>query len=762
MEDSFHKNRRERIESDLTSFSDPGGITVKGSGRRVFAEWTMRGQSREAAFRISHDSGVTVTVDGASQSYRAFLASTNMADLRHLARMIQQAGPKDIFIPTRARLTDENTTDSATEILSDLVEREAEVTQVIMVTGEAGSGKTKVLQQLVLQQAERYLRGETERLLVYVNAQGRALARLNEAFATELQDLKVGLTYHSIATLARVGLVVPVVDGFDELLGVSGYDDAFSSLENFLEQLEGYGGLIASARSVYYEEEFLSRASHRSSAGEQAWSHVPVKILPWGEEDRRSFLKRVCDDHALSTDEEEGLQKGVTLAFRGNEVLASKPLFFARIVELVRQHSEFTGGDDDLLGTLTDRFLEREQKEKLLDRNQRSLLSKRDLERLMGELSEEMWNQETRELDRASVREVAEYVLDEDEVPEATRQIVVERMPTLAFLAPSEKHAGILFEHEVFFFYFLAKAVVRQYVGGSDIHFILSRSAFPDFVAERIAFELTREGLVSSLGDLQKIFDRLAEAGRTEWRRTMQVQENAGRLVMALLREYTKRDDAAGTVEGCTISNVVFPGGELSNVTLQRCAFVNVSVRRTNFSSTRFIDCSAAGMLLLEPRIKSDSTRMELDGLRVPEEVVGVHVLHDDGESTVYSPHELAMVLGRCGVPGIEVAENATRDISVELLSLLERLVRAYRRANLLCDGDQNLQGLFGDPRWPELRALLVEFGIVTVERRPTSGTSKEFLRRRFAPEEIMSGASRRVQGEEQVNRFWDALEQAA
>ena len=99
-------------------------------------------------------------------------------------------------------------------------ETDADSTRVIMVTGEAGAGKTQVLQELVRRQADNYLRGKTHKLFLYVNAQGRALARLNEALATELQDLRVSLTYHSVATLARVGILIPIIDGFDELLGV--------------------------------------------------------------------------------------------------------------------------------------------------------------------------------------------------------------------------------------------------------------------------------------------------------------------------------------------------------------------------------------------------------------------------------------------------------------------------------------------------------------------------------------------------------------
>ena len=628
-----------------------------------------------------------------------------------------------------------------------------------MVTGEAGAGKTRVLQELVLRQARRYLSGKTGKLLLYINAQGRALARLNEALATELQDLKVNLTYHSVATLARVGLLVPVIDGFDELLGVSGYDDAFNSLATFLEQLEGDGRLVASARSVYYEEEFLRRASRASTTGGQAaWSHVPVKIVPWEDEDRKGFLDELAERESLPDEERTMLGKRVKEVFKGNDDLASKPLFFAKTVELLREDSEFSGGDD-LLGTLTHRFLEREQDEKLLDRQQRPLLTEYELERLMGELAEEMWNQEARELDRRSVREVAEYILGDTNKPESTRQIVIERMPTLAFLAPSEKHASILFEHEVFFFHFLARAIVNQYVQGMDMRLVLSRSALPEFVAERLAFELRQKDRLSSLEGLQEILDRLSKAGRTEWRRTTQVRENAGLIVLALLREFAGGNGTHSEIEGRTISSVVFPGSDLRDVTLRNCTLVNVSIHRTNLGTTRFIGCNARDVLLVEPRVKVGSTRLELKGLRVPAEVLGVRELKNERSTTFYAPKSIMRILGECGAPVETKTEDDMRNVAPVWLDLLERMIRAYQKANPICDGDQNLRHLFEDSQWPVLRDLLIEHGIVERENRPASGRPKEFLRRRFSPDEIMSGASKTGNAKPQIVRFWDALE---
>lgn len=762
MNDGYHDGTKKRISSDLSSFADPGSVRLGDGTRSFVAEWRMRAEAREARFAVSPDHGISVFKGKEQQPYRVFLAGTEMADLRRIAQMIGQAATQEIFVPTRAQRTDvvDAAPTSATTLLGDLLEdEEADSTQIIMITGEAGAGKTKVLRELVARQAERYLEGETAQLLLYVNAQGRALARLNEALATELQDLRVNLTYHSVATLARVDLLVPVIDGFDELLGVSGYDDAFNSLGAFLNQLTGQGRLVASARSVYYEEEFLSRAGDASAGSGQAWSHIPVKLLPWEAADQDSYLDDLAEREALPTEEKDQLSKRVREVFRESGELGAKPLFFARTVDLLLEDRGFTGGAD-LLDTLSGRLLDREQKEKLLDRQHRPLLGENDLELLLQELAEEMWNQETHELDYASVREIAEYVLDDREVPESARQIAIERMPTLAFLAPSEKHESVQFEHEVFFFHFLARALVNHFAEDKEMRVILSRSPLPEFVTERLAFELKKGGRLASLMDMQKLFDRLSGAATPPWRRATQVRENAGLIVLALLREYAGSNGGVSHAVGDrTVDTVIFPGSHLRNVTLRNCTFINVEFRRTDLANTIFDNCIAHDVLLYEPQIKAGSTRLELRGLRVPEDVHGLRQVEDHGNRAVYAPQDVVTLLRECGAD-VGVAEEADiRNVPAELLHLVERLMRAYERGNIVCDGDDKLGGVFGHPEWATLRDYLVEFGIVRVETRPARGPVKNFFRRLFAPDEIMKGLSRNYRAKPQIVRFWDAVE---
>ena len=762
----FSKYWKNRIERDITSFGDPGAtVTVSGSGRRLRATWTMRGKDHDAVFSTSLDRGVSVDVGGRHLTYRAFVASTDMADLQHVARMILQASKPGPFVPTRADYTDDldSTPRPALDLLTTLLDHENhDATRVIMVTGDAGAGKTRVLQELVRRRADDYLRGQSSKLLLYVNAQGRALARLNEALATELQDLKVGLTYHSVAVLARLGILIPVIDGFDELLGVSGYDDAFSSLAGFLEQLEGEGQLLTSARSVYYEEEFLSRAGSMSATGDQAWSHDAIRVLAWSEEDREDYLAQWAENAGLSPDASAALRERVQGVFNdGNAALASKPLFFTRMVDLLRSNPHFSAGDDPLRA-LVHEYLARERTDKLLDRQSRSLLTEEQFEHLMCELAQEMWNQETRELDYRSVREVAEYVVESEGLSDSAKQVIVERMPTLAFLARSNgysaSHAGISFEHELFFFYFLAGSIVSQFASTDmDVRIVLSRSALPEDVAERVAAMLNAAEQARRPERLQELLARVAEAGATEWRRTTQVRENAGLLVMALLRAFAKSDGIEREIEGCTVRSVVFPGSHLKDVTLRQCSLIDVTVRRTDLRSTRFFDCEVRDVLFFEPRVAPDSTRLELKGL-VAAHVLGIRVPQGDLMETSYDPSVIAATLKECGASIRIDQQQFGRQVSTEYIMLLEQLMRAYRRANPVCKDDPNLNRIFANPHWSRIERLLVEHGVVEREYRSTKGKPKDFLRRRFLPEQIMSGLSEHTDTDARIRAFWRAL----
>lgn len=744
-----------RIRSDLASFADPGStVDLQSNGRDLQAVWEMRGGTRSDTFYVDRQGGAYKRKGRTKEPYRQFLAGPEMADLRTVATMIQRGSPKEFFVSTRARREGDAEKD-AIRLLQQLVADEGslDATRLIMVTGEAGGGKTRVLRELVRRQARAYLAAKADALFLYVNAQGRALARLNEALATELQDLRVGLTYHSVASLTRLGLLVPIIDGFDELLGVSGYDDAFSSLTSFLEQLEGEGQVVASARSIYYEEEFRARAG-RPTAAELSWEEAPVAICEWRERERSDYVDLIASRKNLSPRRRTALESDLKRVFSGpNESLAQKPFFLARTSELLLSEHRFDDGDD-LLTQLVQGFLHRERQEKLLDRQQAPLLGHDELDTLLCELALEMWNQETRELDTRSIREVAEYVLTIKEIPESTQQIVLEKVLSLALLVRSPYQRGLAFEHEAFFAYFLTRAIVDRYFKrDADLRAVLGRSALPEDVASRIGAALWKEQ--ESSEHLQHRADALGEAARQNWIRAPQVQQNAGLILLGLIRASAK---PGHEVAGLAVRSVTFPGSHLRGVVCRECTFSDVIFRRTDLADTRFLNCRADDVMMIEPRVSS-STRLEFQGLDPGAHVQGLHLVNGSG-NVLYDPDEVAKAIADRGGPAPE-DENGRVRVDARLLKLVERLMRAYGRANPVCEDDPRHKRLFSDPNWPAVRDVLLRHGIVTAETRQTKGRPKRFLRRHFLPAEIMAGLREGTSTPLAIQKFWQEFAEA-
>lgn len=747
----------ERLRRDLSPFADPGTTLDLLQDRYSFiARWMARNRQLEARFNLSLDAGIRVSFRGDSLSYRSFLATEALADLRGLAKMMLQAQRTQLYIPTKARRTDAelHKSEPAVDLLHLLLSDadDSGLTRILFVTGDAGAGKTRTLLELVHQQATRYLHGSADRLYLYVNAQGRALARFHEALATELQDLRASVTYHAVSTLVRAGILVPVIDGFDELLGVGGYDDAFSSLAAFIEELEGLGQLVASARSTYYEQEFVTRADSVSSLGAQAWTLVPIEVLAWGDEEFNRYVQAISKDQYAS----QSFIQHVRDAFSGNNAdLKQKPLFVARTVDLVLEGHRLTG-DRDLLSDLVTTYLDRERTQKLLDRNNSPILTVDQLTDLMTAVAEEMWNSETRELDSRFLRDIAALVLDPSAASSA--EVVVQRMPSLALLSRGETRGGVAFEHELFFAFFLARVFVTRLQGDTaPLRLLLGRSILPPDVARlTVASLLDTDPELAQLG-LDELLEKVGGAALQEGPRASQVRENAGLLTaMGLIRTAQQIQQLSGK----RIRSVVFPGGDLAGVTLHDTILDNVEFRRVDLTRTRFLQSRSIASSFVDVVVDPTYTRLELAGLDVRSHIQGLRRKAQGLTERIYDPVDLHRTLATCGAVEPPREETSTvRVVDDRVWTLLEKLVRAYGRSNPVCTSDPHLRPLFGDFRWPEIEKLLLSSRVITKESRATGGPKKDFLRRRVLPDDIMAGADRENEVPPQVRRLWDELE---
>ena len=325
----IHEDIRTRIRRDIRPFADPGS-EVLGESDEIY--WEKDGEAHTATLKEAPgDYLPSITMNGVDMTYRHFLASPHMADLHRLAEFMPKSldHPED-YVDTRASLSDGKCSENADLLVTRLSTEELPYgsTRIILVRGEAGAGKTMAMRKMTIDRATEYRDGKCPSLFFYIDVQGRSLSRLDDAMARDLQDLRSRFSYSAVPPLVRAGLLVPVIDGFDELLGSGGYDEAFSSLAAFIAQLDGRGAVVASARSAFFDYNSFRLNAHRfSHDGLLGYQVDEVTIQPWDDEDADEFMACKAADHVVTT-RFRGLRDQMP---EGERHLLRKPFYVAQI-----------------------------------------------------------------------------------------------------------------------------------------------------------------------------------------------------------------------------------------------------------------------------------------------------------------------------------------------------------------------------------------------------------------------------------------------
>ena len=727
---------RGHLERDLLGFADRGiQPIVERTDLTIHARWIARGTERSEIFGVNPEGNLRwLTGPTEDDSYASFLTSSQMADFEQLAAEISRTVPRrPEFVASEALIDsglDTNDSTLATpEKLAELAEDvrlQAEGrTGLFFIKGDPGAGKTTLLKEATALQAKRYLEGDSAFLFFFVSAQGRELSNLRDAFSGELQDLRAGFTRDGIAALVRAGLLVPIVDGFDELLGTAGYSGAFSSLQSLLVELEGVGEVVVSARSSFYDLEFLGRSANPVNQADL--SITTIALQPWTDDQLRKYLSFDDSDEPLEVFE---------LLTEADRQLLRRP-FFA---------SEFPGfasaardGDvtSDLLEYLIAAYIEREAA-KIVDATGEPVLPVDGHRRFFELTASEMWESEGRQLSIDDLQTLTEVVAEEFGLgaDEAT-QLGTKVTSYAGFQSGGSAASGeFTFEHEVYFDYFLAKAVARFFSHGNlgDLHAFLDRGVIPEVVANNavkaISGALPPELLSSSAGI------------RNENRR-----RNLGTMVASFARDMQPVEDTA--IHGITFLDLQFGPARFQNVAFHDCQFMGVDLCGTNF------DVCSANDSRFDALALDDTTQMGIAGIQAGK---NVGTVRHPATGDLYAPSVTQKLLEKLGAPKSGGTGQKYSDKATALIALLHRVARAYRRTNVIYETDSNLRRLLDDDDWPELKKLMLDSSVVTEEFRAVSGPKTMALRLRIGVDQLLAGQTGVDANDGPPSRLWELL----
>ena len=735
----------EVLTRDLKGFADPlTDVLVDASGAAVTATWTQRGKDQQANFRLSPDGDFRWVLSKGKKllTYRQFLCSEGLADFDQLADAVLHAFPAaEHYVSTQASL-DTNGTTSDKIGSHDLIHKCSLAavgdpigkTQMLFLKGDAGSGKTTLLREVTRGKADLYRKGQSPFLYLYVSAQGRALSNLRDALSGELDDLRAGFTRDAVPPLVRQGLIVPIIDGFDELLGAAGYGDAFGSLHQFLDQLEGFGALIVSARSSFYDVEFLGRELTEGTLT-SAYDIVPVTLRPWSDKEIFQYLASARKQESVT---EEDRQAVLDLPVKDRELLA-KPFFtslFPQYIDSPEGRNRGISLSDYLVGSYV-----RRESEKIVDRDGRPLLDVDGHCKIFELTAEVMWTDEKRDFSADDLRTVAELVAGEVRLNgDSTKQLVTKITSYAGFRTSRQgREQRFKFEHEVYFDHFISEALRRRLTSATDLGLFLDGGLLPEEVIVSVIDQNNAQQCLNLLDGFQR------NTALQENRR-----RNAGALAAVCFR--TSGEIKNRSIEFCQFINTTFGNATFNSVIFKECRFNEVRLGTVRFRNCKAENCVAERLYI------SGRGEMGLTGFIPGQNLYSLIDVETSQE--IFSPADMRRFLHVAGVPGMEeespevkYSKKAQRHID-----LLQRLVSKYRHSNMLCLEDEHLVRLFKDPSWFSLRNLLLSHNIVGEETRQTSGSKKTFLRNKIAGIDLMGLERQTTLPSGPLGDFWRAL----
>jgi hypothetical protein len=707
-------------------------------------KWEDRRNKKEAEFTLQRDDIAVVFNSGETAGYKDFLASAYMADLKFTAqRILDVHRNKHYTIRSKAKDIYNDKQDFLDEIIKKRISSPrvayehgddifVDYTKVLFVRGQAGSGKTIAMQAITHKIAEDYIQGTTKYLLFYIDAQGRSLTRIDEAISFVVGNYSLVFQPNAVKALARNFLVVPIIDGFDELIGAGGFSDAFKSLSTLLASLERQGIIIATGRSTFYDENIFSiMANSQSGADGINYELEDVEISPWDDANIEEFINKKYEDLGLA----ESLKKNIDIIKNNSEnEIFRKPFYLVRILE------EMADGflqinDEDVFGQkfdetwyLTkamDSYLEREMRDKFKDRSGDPILAIDDHLSFLKELALELWWQEKRTIDNETIRIIAQMILEEKKIEAELWSIFIAKASSYSFLKTSANNKDREFESQIYFDYFFSKALnaILKENNAVNIRQFLDRSLLDESTINHYRILLNSEDEES----LKKIASNIIQAANSSFVGSLS-KRNAGTILAAIIQVAGLADVEIPEIDfyGVSFENT------LHNVCFKRCVMREIKFYG-EFDHCEFSDCSIYTAYI------SEDTRFNRSIFKSG--TIVSRLIFKSKEFPTKTE-----IQGQIKLRGGQFDQEKTSiDMSREQKDLFELLKRfldkARRRFQFDIDGDTepSMREIFRDKCWDSLKNMLLRSGILEKHDIDRSGRRQYLFMITESPDNIIT-----------------------
>lgn len=575
-------------------------------------------------------------------------------------------------------------TDATLSIKDNLDLSLAGVSRILYLTSDAGEGKTTVINETAIRQAEQFKNKEATWLLVPISLSGRPFMALDDVVVAELTNrFRFMLYFDAFLELVRLNAIVPALDGFEEVFVETGTGEAVSALANLINQLNGSGRALIAARKAYFEIRSFASQSRifDSIASDSGVSFQRLSLSRWS----KSKFIEYAEKRSLQDAEE--IYEMVSSRLQPEHPMLTRAVLVERLIDLsldgdVKSLLDRLGDHpEDYFYEFVNTIIEREATQKWIDRSQRGdaakpLLTANEHHILLAYIAREMWVNQSDSLRTDYLELVAELFSSELSKPATIARQINERLHQHSLLATTEDVSNkIGFDHEDFRLFFLGQALGQELIKDSrnSLASFLRVASLPSRTADAAIAYVAR-----NKANAENIVLTLLQIGADSLDTSFE-KENASILLIRLI--------SAGYAPGVHLKNLVLPSGAMdaryiSDVTFQDCIFQPVNLRGCRMDRVRFVGCSF-------DRIEIGSTFIAEDAIFESCEISSVYLV--DSDYTIFSPPEINKTLREFDV---HVVDNEQYDLLEESEATIdeetriaEQALRAFMRATHLNEG---------------------------------------------------------------------------
>ena len=705
---------REQLITDLAPFSDIGDNSVKVGDQGGKLSVKMNRDGRSLKLVIDRDSGKiqstwgTVTRNFAS--FPAILASEVFANLRRWADaqrdlLVRETPSSENLLPLNGISHNKTlivSVDQIDDLLGAAVRREG-ATEILLVDGPAGIGKTSLIEQLALRRANLY-RTSGRPLILHVKSRGRVLSNLQDLMAFSLQTIRSQITYDQMPILAKHGLVVIAIDGFDELADPNGYEMAWAQLGELVTYVRGRGTLILAGRDTFIGRSRLLKdvAALREGVdivnGLTLLAPTPKQAKQWLV--RHQWTEANFDIPSISVLLED-------------DSFALRPVFLRILAEYVKPKELKDKHERYLTPLLVNQMIRREAG--LFGKPVESVMTLAERETFvlsfLCEVSRQMADSQVEALEASEISWISEATLG-DEKPAEIVSLIRNRASVVAFFVNDERAGYKAFMHSYLLNYFLSMVVIDA-IGRGDVPKFIRRnllgseflSVFSDVAAEVAVTFQDRFSLFWDRASSMSLSYSSADRGL----------RNVGALVLAALPAASEQK--LSTLREFRIDDSVIRG-TCPKITIQSFEINQLDCRGADLAAIDWIESSIANVIADESIRVSES--FPIPGkifLQEETELVGVE--------------EVSAWLGKHGRDEALAVSSGIASATLKKRPIYGLLGRAARmRQHWLRDDTDDIQAkkIVTDTNWPTLSRILAEHDYLRVEIRQASGRASKFF----------------------------------